>query len=204
MPSVASISAAPACSNGQSGAIAFFRWKRREREVVLLFWPITHGWRACWGRKESAVVSSALSCLLQEQSLHGKEILCNTNSKSQQHPWDSSAAASDTWLCWKFCHVYVPQKVTLFSSPFHTQNLPLYEYQKWLPDVGQQLTLYPHTDFLILWKPKNLLYGTANFPAEHCSGVDNKPLDRQCCWFQPQTTVAASGVPTRDRSNSYV
>lgn len=115
-----------------------------------------------------------------------KLILCNTNSKSQQHPRDCSAT-SDTWLCWKFCHVYVPQKVTCF----HTQNLLLSEYQKWLPDVGQQLTLYPHADFLILWNSKNLLYGTANFPAEYCSRVDNKPLDIQC-WFQPQTTVTAA------------
>lgn len=138
-------------------------------------------------------MSSAFSHLLQEQSLPGKEILSNTNSKSQQCPPDCAAAASDTWLCWKFCHSNVPQKVALFSSPqgtsgcFTPRTCPVWilEVTAWCgPTVN---FISPHCVIL----RKLLLYGTANFPAEHSSRVDNKPLDKECCWFQSWTTVAA-------------
>lgn len=138
-----------------------------ERAVVLVFWPITYGWRACWGRKEISVVSSAFC----KNSLCMEKRFSVIPTVSQQHPRDCSAAASDTWLCWKFCHVHVPQKMTLFSSPqrcfrvLQAQNLALYDCHRWLPDLGQHLTSYPHTDFLILLKFKNLLYVIGNFPA---------------------------------------
>lgn len=212
MPSVASISVAPLCRNGQSGAIAFLRWERGERAVVLPFWPITNGWRACWGRKQSTAVSSAFcrNSPYMEKRFSGIPTVNHSNTLGTVLLLLLTLDYADTGLCSEkvVSPLCSPKGDPVFKSPrhfrvLHTQNLLLSEYHKWLPDVGQQLTLYPHTDFFVLWKPKNLLYERANFPAQHCSRVDNKPLDTVLL-ISTTNHCGSSGEPATDSSNSSV